>query len=101
MRKKRWIPLSDWLGIGLLLIGLLAGPPAVLMAQSPTTPADEAPTMEERITPEEEPARDPGGEGQAPQDRGGAYRRQKDNLKPFEPSEEIRVDKAVDFPADI
>ena len=101
MRKKRWIPIGVWLGIGLLLIGLLAGPPAVLMAQSPTAPADKAPTMEERKTPEEEPARDAGREGKAHQDRGGAYRRQQDSLSPFEPSEEIRVDKAVDFPADI
>ena len=100
MRKKPWIPIADWLGIGLLLIGLLARPPAALLAQTPTAPADEAGTMEEKKSPAEEPA-DAVGEDKPPQDRGGAYRRQKDNLKPFEPSEEIRVDKAVDFPADI
>ena len=101
MRNKRSTTLRDWLGIGLLLIALLAGPPPALLAQSPTAPADEDRATEERKTPEEEPARDAGNDGQAPQDRGGAYCRQQDNLKPFEPSEEIRVDKAVDFPADL
>lgn len=90
------------IGVVCLLAGLLLWPPPALWAQSagetpaerPTAPVEESPSdakpkTETPKTGEESPKREQ------------SYRRQKDNLKQFAPSEEIRVDKAVDFPADI
>lgn len=92
------------IGVAFLLLGLLSGPSPTLWAQSaeapPTgtppapvkkSPSDAAPKTETPATSEED----------SKQDRERAYRRQKDDLKRFAPSEEIRVDKAVDFPVDI
>lgn len=101
MSKKRFSAAKGLLAAGFLLAGLLGGPPPVLMAQSAAAPTEEAGGTEERKAAEEEPGNDTGEDGKAAQDRGSAYRRQPDSLRPFEPSEEIRVDKAVDFPADI
>jgi|GEM_PF-2426175 len=88
-------------GIGLLAIGLFCGTASNLRAQSPTTPTQEstpvkdaAPDAAPQETPDEKAA-------QPAPDRSRSYRRDKDPLKDFVPSEEIRVDKAVDFPADI
>ena len=84
----------------LVVILLLNGAPQLLFAQS--VPTGKAQQQEEqaddKATRSEDTAVD---KNQAPGDQGSAYRKQTDNLKPFEPSEEIRVDKAFDFPADI
>lgn len=97
-------PLARLIGVTFLLTGLLSGPSPTLWAQSTEAPAtgstpapvekspsDAAPKTETPAT----------GEEDAQQERQRAYRRQKDDLKRFAPSEEIRVDKAVDFPVDI
>lgn len=92
------------IGVAFLLAVLLSGPTPALRAQSTAMPpassapapveeppSDNTPKTKTPTTGEEDPA----------QDRERGYRRQKDDLKRFAPSEEIRVDKAVDFPADI
>jgi hypothetical protein len=97
-------PLARLLGVAFFLAALLSGPSPTLWAQSTEAPAtgstpapatispsDAAPKTETPVT----------GEEDVQQERQRAYRRQKDDLKRFAPSEEIRVDKAVDFPADI
>jgi hypothetical protein len=100
MTIKRSFTCRCLLGALVVLTLLLNGPSQMLWAQSaPTgesTRQDEPPPGEEAPSEDTATARE-----QPPQDRGRAYRKQKDNLKPFEPSEEIRVDKTVDFPADI
>ena len=73
-----------------------AGTQAASSCGSTPAPANEAktegaPQTETPATTKENPT----------QDRERGYRRQKDDLKRFAPSEEIRVDKAVDFPVDI
>ncbi|MGD9330597.1 MAG: hypothetical protein PVJ53_04750 [Desulfobacterales bacterium] len=92
-------------GLGLVLLGvaLLGGPSPALQAQSTEPPpaGAESKTQEAESGAQSPPEPAPGGEAKPDPDRSGAYRRQKDELKPFSPSEEIRVDKAVDFPADI
>lgn len=91
-------PVVRLIGMALLSVGLLTAPSPVLQAQSAETP----PAAEEPGTaaaPKKDPA--PTGVDKPDPDRSRAYRRQQDELKPFAPSEEIRVDKAVDFPADI
>jgi hypothetical protein len=81
---------------------MLGGWPPGLWAQTASPPPKEAPAQEERTAPPQAPAEDAApGEDTATENRSRAYRQQKDQLKPFAPSEEIRVDKAVDFPADI
>ena len=88
-------------GTAFVMILLLNGTPCVLLAQT-TSPPGEAPQQDDQTSRGTAPPQDTATEGkQVPQDRSNAYRKQEDNLKPFEPSEEIRVDKAVDFPADI
>jgi hypothetical protein len=82
------------IGMTLLLVGLLGGPAPALWAQSAETPPAQG-----EVAPEDNPP--PAVKEPSPQDRQRAYRRQKDELKEFAPSEEIRVDKAVDFPVDI
>lgn len=92
------------IGVAFLLAGLLGWPPTALQAQSTTTPpADSAPAPTNDSKTDGAPQTNaPGtGEEDTKQDRQRAYRRQKDELKEFAPSEEIRVDKAVDFPVDI
>jgi hypothetical protein len=84
-----------------MVILLLNGTPSILLAQT-TPPPGETPRQDGQTSRETAPPKDTATDGeQIPQDRSSAYRKEKDNLKPFEPSEEIRVDKAVDFPADI
>jgi hypothetical protein len=84
------------------MILLLNGPPPMLLAQSTSPAPVEVPAQEEQTAPPKASVDDAGSRGdKATENRGSAYRKQKDDLKPFAPSEEIRVDKAVDFPADI
>jgi hypothetical protein len=84
----------------LVVILLLNGAPQILFAQS--VPTGQTQQQEEQADDKAARSADTAvDENQAPDDQGSAFRKQKDNLKPFEPSEEIRVDKAVDFPADI
>jgi len=88
-------------GAALVMFLLLNGSPDPLVAQT-APPPGEPPRQEEQTVRESAPPSDTATDKQQPpQGQGGTYRNQKDNLKPFEPSEEIRVDKAVDFPADI
>ena len=88
-------------GAAFLVILLLNGPPSALLAQT-TPPPGDAPQQGDQTSRETAPPQDTATDGkQVPQDRSNAYRKEKDSLNPFEPSEEIRVDKAVDFPADI
>jgi len=87
-----------------LLTCLLGGPSPALWAQSAETPPPAgAPAQAEEtkteVAPEDSPP--PTGKENSTKDRQKAYRRQKDELKEFAPSEEIQVDKAVDFPVDI
>jgi len=92
------------IGAALLLAGVLGGPPPALRAQSTTAPpADSAPAPVDASKTDGAPQTETTatGEEDSKQDRERAYRRQQDELKRFAPSEEIRVDKAVDFPADI
>jgi len=85
----------------LLLALLLNGIPSMLQAQTTSAPG-EVPQQGNRSSQETAPSKDTATDkAQAPEERSSAYRNPKDTLKPFEPSEEIRVDKAVDFPADI
>jgi hypothetical protein len=86
------------IGMTLLLVGLLGGPPPALWAQSAATPPTAAAPAQTEIAPENNTTTE---KEPSTQDRQRAYRRQKDELKEFAPSEEIRVDKAVDFPVDI
>lgn len=87
------------IGMTLLLVGLLGGPAPTLWAQSAETPPAATAPAQTDVAPEDNsPAT---GKEKTTQDRQRAYRRQKDELKEFAPSEEIRVDKAVDFPVDI
>jgi hypothetical protein len=84
----------------LVAILLLSGSPQLLLAQS--APTGEPPRQTEQADDKATRPEDTTVDGNKTlDDRGSAYRKQKDNLRPFEPSEEIRVDKAVDFPADI
>jgi hypothetical protein len=87
------------IGMTLLLVGLLGGPAPALWAQSAETPPAAAAPARTEVAPEGHPP--PAVNEASPQDRQRAYRRQEDELKEFAPSEEIRVDKAVDFPVDI
>ena len=88
-------------GTALMVILLLNGPPSMLWAQT-TPPPGEVSQQGDQTSRQAAPSQDTATDGKpVPQDRSSAYRKEKDNLKPFEPSEEIRVDKAVDFPADI
>ena len=104
MTGRRRPPFVRLIGVAFLLAGLLGWPPSALQAQSTATPptgsapapaneakTDGSPQTETPATTKENPT----------QDRERGYRRQKDDLKRFAPSEEIRVDKAVDFPVDI
>ena len=101
MTIKKLLKSGCLAGTFLVMIPLLNGPPPMLLAQT-APPPGETPRQEEQPPGEATPPRDTTSDGnQVTQDRGSAYRKQKDNLKSFEPSEEIRVDKAVDFPADI
>ncbi|MCB2168294.1 MAG: hypothetical protein KQI78_11565 [Deltaproteobacteria bacterium] len=87
------------IGMTLLIAGLLGISSPALWAQSAQTPPAAAAPAQTEGAPEDNPpatAKEP-----STQDRQRAYRRQKDELKEFAPSEEIRVDKAVDFPVDI
>ena len=87
-------------GAGVMILLLLSGPPPLVLAQ--TAPAGEVPQQTEQRADKAAPPKGTATDmAQPPSEQGSAYRKQKDNLKPFEPSEEIRVDKAVDFPADI
>jgi len=87
------------IGMTLLLAVLLGAPPPALRAQSAETPPAATAPAQTDVAPEGNPP--PAAKETSPQDRQRAYRRQKDELKAFAPSEEIRVDKAVDFPVDI
>ena len=87
------------IGMTLLLVGLLGGPAPTLWAQSAETPPAATAPAQTDVAPEDNPPAT--GKEKTTQDRQRAYRRQKDELKAFSPSEEIRVDKAVDFPVDI
>ncbi len=101
MTTKQHRMLIGLIPAGLLAIGLLGGTAADLRAQSPTTPTQESTPAKEAApdaTPQETPDEK---KAQPAPDRSRSYRRDKDPLKDFVPSEEIRVDKAVDFPADI
>jgi hypothetical protein len=104
MNGRRRCPLARLIGVAFLLLGLLSGPSPTLWAQSAEAPPTGTPPAPVKKSPSdaapksETPAT--GGED-SHQDRQRAYRRQKDDLKEFAPSEEIRVDKAVDFPVDI
>ncbi len=89
---------AGFIGMTLLLVGLLGAPPPALWAQSAETPAAATAPAQTEVAPEGNP---PPEKETSPQDRQRAYRRQKEELKEFTPSEEIRVDKAVDFPVDI
>ena len=86
------------IGMTLLLVGLLGGPPPALWAQSAETPPAATAPAQTGVVPADSP---PATGKESTQDRQRAYRRQQDELKEFAPSEEIRVDKAVDFPVDI
>lgn len=87
------------IGMALLLVGLLGAPPPALRAQSAETPPAATAPAPTDVAPEDNPPTT--GKETSTQDRQRAYRRSKDELKAFSPSEEIRVDKAVDFPVDI
>ena len=101
MTIKRFLKWGCRTGTALMVILLLNGTPSILLAQT-TPPPSETSRQGTQPSGETPPPQDTATDGkQVPQDRSNAYRKQQDNLKPFEPSEEIRVDKAVDFPADI
>jgi hypothetical protein len=101
MTITRFIKWGRRAGTALMVFLLLNGAFSKLLAQT-TPPPGETPRQGDQTSREAAPPQDTAADGkQAPQDRSNAYRKQQDNLKPFEPSEEIRVDKAVDFPADI
>ena len=87
------------IGIMLLLAGLSGGPSSALWAQSAETPPAATAPARTEVAPEDNPPTT--GKETPTQDRQRTYRRQKDELKAFAPSEEIRVDKAVDFTAEI
>jgi len=90
--------------VAFLLAGLLGWPPPALRAQSTTAPpagSAPAPADASETDGAPQPKTPAAGKEDPKQDRQRAYRRQKDELKEFAPSEEIRVDKAVDFPVDI
>ena len=87
------------IGMTLLIAGLLGIPSPALWAQSAETPPAAAAPAQTEGAPEDNPPK--AGKENTKEDRSRTYRRQKDELKPFAPSEEIRVDKAVDFPVDI
>lgn len=90
------------IGVVCLMAGLLLWPPPALRAQSADAPPAERPAAPvERSPSDAKPKTEAPKTEEAPPKREQSYRRQKDNLKQFAPSEEIRVDKAVDFPADI
>ena len=90
------------IGTVCLLAGLLLWPAPALRAQSADAPPAERPTAPVEKSPSEaEPETETPKAGEESPKREQSYRRQKDSLKRFAPSEEIRVDKAVDFPADI
>ena len=103
MKKGRHLILLRLLGTAVLVLVLLGSFSSDLPAQSPATPQAEDGTapVESRdadAKPEKTP---PAREEKTDADGSRSYRREKDQLKNFVPSEEIRVDKAVDFPADI
>ena len=102
MNKNKHPVVCGLIGAALLLAGVAGGIPADLWAQSSDPPAagraPEAPDTPKPVTAPEETKKEE--ENRTP-DRSRSYRREKDPLKTFVPSEEIRVDKAVDFPVDI
>lgn len=101
MTIKNFIKDGCLAGAFLVMVTLLNGQLLMLLAQT-APPPGETTQQENQIPGEATPPKDTINDGnQVTQDRGRSYRKQKDNLKSFEPSEEIRVDKAVDFPADI
>ena len=87
------------IGITLLIAGLLGISSPTLWAQSAETPPAATAPAQTDVAPGDNPPAT--GKEPSTQDRQRAYRRQKEELKAFTPSEEIRVDKAVDFPVDI
>ncbi len=104
MKENRPHTIACLISMIFLLTGLLGEPSPALWAQSAETPPTaSAPAQAEEtkteVAPEDNPP--PTGKEDSTKDRQRAYRRQKDELKEFAPSEEIRVDKAVDFPVDI
>jgi len=89
-------------GVAILLAGLLSWPSPALRAQSAEAPpAGRSPAPVEESPSEAAAQTETPATGEKDAKRERAYRRQKDELNKFAPSEEIRVDKAVDFPADI
>jgi hypothetical protein len=103
MNRKRHPGIRNVIGTALLLAGIAAGSPADLWAQSnQPSAADRAPAAPDDPNPAKTPkATETDREEKGPPERNRSYRQEKDPQNNFVPSEEIRVDKAVDFPADI